>query len=107
MDFALSADQLAIRETVETYLAETAGLERLREMIGGTAAFDDALWAGLAGEMGFAGLMVPEAFGGAGLGAVPPPPLLVGPVRSALRLTRDFRRAALSRRNPIVSPSSS
>jgi alkylation response protein AidB-like acyl-CoA dehydrogenase len=70
VDFALSADQLAIRETVETYLAETAGLERLREMIGGTAAFDDALWAGLAGEMGFAGLMVPEAFGGAGLGAV-------------------------------------
>jgi len=70
VDFALSADQLAIRETAESYLAEAAGLDRLRAVIGGAAGFDDALWAGLAGEMGFAGLMVPEVFGGAGLGAV-------------------------------------
>jgi len=70
MDFALSADQKAIRETAEVYLAEAADLARLREVIAEPAGFDAALWAGLAGEMGFAGLLVPEAFGGAGLGAV-------------------------------------
>ncbi len=70
MDFALSDDQKAIRETAESYLAEAAGLDRLRAVIGGPAGFDDELWAGLAGDMGFAGLMVPEIFGGAGLGAV-------------------------------------
>jgi alkylation response protein AidB-like acyl-CoA dehydrogenase len=70
MDFAFSDDQLAIRETAETYLAEAAGLEGLRAVLKAGGGFDAELWAGLAGGMGFAGLMVPEAHGGAGLGAV-------------------------------------
>jgi alkylation response protein AidB-like acyl-CoA dehydrogenase len=70
MDFAFSDDQLAIRETAETYLAEAAGLEGLRAVLKSGGGFDAELWAGLAGGMGFAGLMVPEAHGGAGLGAV-------------------------------------
>jgi alkylation response protein AidB-like acyl-CoA dehydrogenase len=70
MDFAFSQDQLAIRETAETYLADAAGLERLRAVIRDGAGFDAALWNGLAVELGFAGLMVPEAHGGAGLSAV-------------------------------------
>jgi alkylation response protein AidB-like acyl-CoA dehydrogenase len=70
MDFALNDEQLAIREAAESYLADAAGLERLRAVIAGGSGFDEALWAGLASEMGFTGLMVPEAYGGAGLGAV-------------------------------------
>jgi len=70
MEFAFNDDQLAIRETAETYLAEAAGLERLRAVIHSGTGFDADLWNGLAGEMGFAGLMVPEAHGGAGLSAV-------------------------------------
>lgn len=70
MNFAFSDDQLAIRETAESYLAAEAGLERLRAVIESGTGFDAALWAGLAGEMGFCGLMVPESHGGAGLGAV-------------------------------------
>ncbi len=70
MDFAFSDDQLAIRDTAETYLADAAGLEQLRAVIQAQTGFDAKLWGGLAGEMGFAGLMVPAAQGGAGLGAV-------------------------------------
>jgi alkylation response protein AidB-like acyl-CoA dehydrogenase len=70
MDFAFSEDQLAIRATAETYLAGAAGLPQLRAVLQAGTGFDARLWDGLAGEMGFAGLMVPEAQGGAGLGAV-------------------------------------
>jgi alkylation response protein AidB-like acyl-CoA dehydrogenase len=70
MEFAFNDDQLAIRETAETYLADAAGLEQLRAVIQSGTGFDADLWNGLAGEMGFVGLMVPEAHGGAGLSAV-------------------------------------
>jgi alkylation response protein AidB-like acyl-CoA dehydrogenase len=70
MEFAFTDDQLAIRETAETYLADAAGLDRLRAVIHSGTGFDADLWNGLAGEMSFAGLMVPEAHGGAGLSAV-------------------------------------
>jgi alkylation response protein AidB-like acyl-CoA dehydrogenase len=51
-------------------LAYAAGPERLRAIVDGDAGWDEQLWAKLAGELGFAGLMIPEAYGGSGLGAV-------------------------------------
>ena len=39
-------------------------------MLESDGGLDESLWGALAGEMGFAGLMVPEAYGGAGLGAI-------------------------------------
>lgn len=70
MDFALTDDQRAIQEAARDYLAEAASLDVVRRAVEGPDGFDADLWRGLAGEMGFAGLMVPEAFGGSGLGAV-------------------------------------
>lgn len=69
MDFALTPDQLAIQDAARTFLADACGLDVLRTAVDG-GGFDAALWRGLGAEMGFAGLMVPEAHGGAGLGAV-------------------------------------
>ncbi|WP_311269530.1 acyl-CoA dehydrogenase family protein [Sphingobium sp. WCS2017Hpa-17] len=70
MDFALSDDQRAIQEAARDFLTDAAGFDALRATVDGEAGFDAALWESLAGEMGFAGLMVPEAHGGLGLGAV-------------------------------------
>lgn len=70
MHFALTAEQRLIQESVQTLLAQTAGLERLRAMIESGTGYDAALWNMLAGEIGCAGLMVPESYGGSGLGAV-------------------------------------
>jgi alkylation response protein AidB-like acyl-CoA dehydrogenase len=70
MDFALTEDQRFIQESARTFLADAAGPEAQRAVVEGATGFDEALWQSLAGEMGFAGLMVPEAFGGSGLGAV-------------------------------------
>ncbi|MET0270474.1 MAG: acyl-CoA dehydrogenase family protein [Sphingomonas sp.] len=70
MDFALTEDQRFIQESARSFLADAAGADAQRAAVEGATGFDGKLWASLAGEMGFAGLMVPEAHGGSGLGAV-------------------------------------
>ena len=70
MDFVLSDDQRAIQETARDFLADAAGPEKLRVVAESETGFDANLWTSLAGDMGFAGLMVPEAYGGSGLGAI-------------------------------------
>jgi alkylation response protein AidB-like acyl-CoA dehydrogenase len=68
--FAPTEEQRLIKESAQTLLAQTDGPERLRAAIESGTGYDAALWNTLAGEMGFAGLMVPELYGGSGLGAV-------------------------------------
>lgn len=70
MDFALTEDQRAIQAAAYDYLSQAASPEIVRKAVEGPTGFDADLWQGLAVEMGFAGLMVPEAYGGSGLGAV-------------------------------------
>lgn len=70
MDFALSDDQRAIQEAARSFLTDAANPDVVRAAVEGSTGYDDALWQSLAGDMGFAGLMVPENFGGLGLGAV-------------------------------------
>jgi alkylation response protein AidB-like acyl-CoA dehydrogenase len=70
MDFALTEDQLFIQESARSFLADAAGPEAQRATVESANGFDEVLWASLAGEMGFVGLMIPEAYGGSGLGAV-------------------------------------
>ncbi|NIJ18184.1 acyl-CoA dehydrogenase family protein [Sphingobium vermicomposti] len=70
MDFALSDDQRAIQEAARDFLTDAANPDVIRAAVEGATGFDEGLWQALAGEMGFAGLMVPEEFGGLGLGAV-------------------------------------
>jgi len=70
MEFALSEDQRFIQESARSFLADAAGPDAQRAAAESATGFDARLWASLAGEMGFAGLMVPEAYGGSGLGAV-------------------------------------
>lgn len=70
MDFALTEDQRFIQDSVRSFLVDAAGLDALRAVVEGPSGFDESLWSTMAGDMGFAGLMVPEAHGGSGLGAV-------------------------------------
>jgi alkylation response protein AidB-like acyl-CoA dehydrogenase len=67
MDFALSEEQRLFDGTLRGYIAERLPLERLRAIAEGGSGFDDALWRGLC-ELGLPGLLVPERFGGSGLG---------------------------------------
>jgi alkylation response protein AidB-like acyl-CoA dehydrogenase len=65
---ALTDEQLAIRDAARDYLREHAGFEQLRATIDGGAGWDEALWRGFAGELGFAGAGIAEDDGGIGLG---------------------------------------
>ena len=70
MQFAHSEEQLAIRDAARSFLAEHASSERLRAVLAQPAGYDPKLWQQMAGELGWAGLAIPERFGGAGLGWV-------------------------------------
>ncbi len=65
MDFGLSEEQTLFQDTLNSFLAEQAGLDRVRRIAGGEEPAD-ALWAELVG-LGVSALLVPEEHGGVGL----------------------------------------
>lgn len=66
MDFGLTEEQELLQETVRGFVANECPPPRLREIFDSGVGTDPALWQGMA-EMGLAGLMIPEEFGGAGM----------------------------------------
>ena len=71
MPLFLNEDQTMLADTAREFLAEAAPVDHLRALRDADDAtgFDRGLWAKFA-EMGFTGMMVPEAVGGLGLGHV-------------------------------------
>lgn len=65
----LTDDQAFIRDSARDFLRDQADFDRLRKTVDG-AGWDRDLWSSFAGELGFAGIGIAEADGGAGLGAV-------------------------------------
>ncbi|MEX2208540.1 MAG: acyl-CoA dehydrogenase family protein [Myxococcota bacterium] len=66
MNFGLTEEQELLQETVRGFCEKECPASRLRPLFDAGQGHDPALWKGL-GEMGLLGLVVPEAFGGAGL----------------------------------------
>jgi alkylation response protein AidB-like acyl-CoA dehydrogenase len=69
MNFELSDDQQAIKRTAKDFLAARYKLETVRALVEGEDGPGDEQWRELA-ELGWPGVIVPEADGGLGLGAV-------------------------------------
>jgi alkylation response protein AidB-like acyl-CoA dehydrogenase len=69
MYFDLTDEQQAIRSTAHDFLASRFKSERIREIAAGDDGFDEAGWKEMA-ELGWAGLALPEEWGGQGLGIV-------------------------------------
>jgi alkylation response protein AidB-like acyl-CoA dehydrogenase len=69
MDFDFSEEQRSLGETVRRFLAEQAPIAYVREMYDDQRGTTDRVWRGLA-ELGVTGILVPEKFGGLGLGMV-------------------------------------
>jgi alkylation response protein AidB-like acyl-CoA dehydrogenase len=71
MAMILTEEQRMLADTVRPFLAERASVAHLRALrdAGDPEGFSRDLWRGFA-EMGLAGVLVPEAFGGIGLGQV-------------------------------------
>jgi alkylation response protein AidB-like acyl-CoA dehydrogenase len=69
MEFAFTDEQAMIGETARGFFADNATTERTRAAMAGDG-IDRALWQAFAAELGLAGIGIPEAHGGAGLGMV-------------------------------------
>lgn len=67
MDFGLSDDQSLFSQSLRGFLAQHVPTERVRSIMDTATAHDSALLAQL-GEQGVTGILVPEEFGGTGLG---------------------------------------
>jgi len=69
VDFRFSPDQDALRDAVRSFLANEAPMSFVRSRIEEPAGVPDELWRRIV-ELGWTGLLVPEAHGGLGLGLV-------------------------------------
>ena len=69
MQFAHSEEQQMIRASARSLLTEQAGSAQRRETLGRAGGYDAQLWRTF-GELGWMGLAIPQAYGGAGLGWV-------------------------------------
>jgi alkylation response protein AidB-like acyl-CoA dehydrogenase len=65
MDFGLSDDQQLLEASVRGFLRDRVPIARVRELRDADCPNDRAIWRGLA-ELGAAGILVPEAYGGSG-----------------------------------------
>ena len=69
MALYLNEDQVMLRDTVKPFIADAAPVKHLRSLREDATGFSRDLWKQFA-EMGFTGIMVPEAHGGMGMGNV-------------------------------------
>ena len=69
MDFGFSEEQDLLRSSVRRFLDERCPLEEVRRLSETSPGYCEAQWAELA-ALGWLGLTIPEAYGGAGLGWV-------------------------------------
>ncbi|MFJ4294169.1 acyl-CoA dehydrogenase family protein [Cupriavidus sp. NPDC089707] len=73
MDFSHSVEfgveHRMIRDSARDYLATHSDSAAVRRVTEAGPAHDDALWRAISGELGWCGIALPEAAGGAGLGA--------------------------------------
>ncbi len=84
MDFGLSDEQRLLQRTFQDWLAEHAPITRVRELSESKTAERELreLWRRLA-ELGAAGVLIPESYGGSGLGLL-----------DAALIAEEFGRAA-------------
>ncbi|CAE7323488.1 fadE17 [Symbiodinium microadriaticum] len=67
MEFALSEEQEMLADSVHRYLEDRVPLDRVREIADAGAASATDVWGGLK-DLGVMGILIPEEFGGLGLG---------------------------------------
>ena len=67
MEFSFSEDQELLRQNARAFLVEHSPITLCREIFEGESSYAETLWKEAAG-LGFQGTIVPEAYGGAGLG---------------------------------------
>ncbi len=65
-DLLYSDTERALADSIGALLADRGSPEAIRARIESVETYDDGLWQALAADLGCAGLLIPEADGGAG-----------------------------------------
>jgi len=68
-DLLYSDTERALSESLVSLLADRGGLDKALAKTESGQTYDDALWGAIAGDLGLAGLLIPERDGGAGASA--------------------------------------
>ncbi len=66
MSFVTTDEQKALRQTVRSFLESKSDEAAVRAAMVSELGFDRGLWDQLAGQLGLAGLAIPEEYGGSG-----------------------------------------
>ena len=66
MNFGFSEEQEALRSEARRFLDEHCAIPEVRRLMQGELGFSEELWAEMA-RLGWLGITLPEAYGGAGL----------------------------------------
>src|SRR3982751_2880740 len=69
MGFVLNEEQQMLRDSAMSFTSEKLPVKALRALRAKAEAFDASTWKEMA-ELGFAGVVIPEEFGGSGFGYV-------------------------------------
>src|SRR5260370_3636866 len=69
MQFGLSESQEILKDSARKFFAGECPMEEVRRLMETDTAYDESLWAKLAGQ-GYTGIIFPEEYGGVGLGKV-------------------------------------
>jgi alkylation response protein AidB-like acyl-CoA dehydrogenase len=70
MDFSFTPEQDDLRQTVRKFLDDKSDEQTVRKLMTSELGYDREVWTQLAEQLGLAGLIIPEALNGAGLGFV-------------------------------------
>ena len=70
MNFRFTEEQEELRESARSFLADHSASEHVRRAMESELGYDPEVWKRVGAELGWPAIVVPEAYGGLGLGAV-------------------------------------
>jgi alkylation response protein AidB-like acyl-CoA dehydrogenase len=70
VNFAFTEEQQELRASARAFLAEVSSSERVRTAMASELGYDPQVWKRIGSELGWPAAIVPEPYGGLGLGAV-------------------------------------
>jgi len=70
MRFAFTEEQEALRRTARSFLADHSSSAQVRAAMQTDTGYDSAMWRRIGAELGWTAILIPEVYGGLGLGYV-------------------------------------
>lgn len=70
MEVGFSEDQALFRDVVRRFLTDKSPATEVRRLMASESGYDPGVWRQACGEVGLAGIHLPERYGGAGFGGV-------------------------------------